>query len=53
MRRASNYSSAAAALARAERAWLQAMITRREPLARFEAALEHREHDVKTVIDLA
>ena len=48
-----HYASAAAALARADAAWLEAMITRREPLARFEAALEHREHDVKTVIDLA
>ena len=49
----SHYEIAAAALARADRSWLEAMITRREPMRRFGAALEHRENDVKTVIDLA
>jgi glucose 1-dehydrogenase len=48
----SHYESAADALARADRSWLEGMITRREPMTRFDAALEHRENDVKTVIDL-
>ncbi|HEV2059888.1 MAG TPA: glucose 1-dehydrogenase [Solirubrobacteraceae bacterium] len=48
-----HYVIAAAALARADRAWLEAMITRREPVTRFQAALERQENDVKTVIDLA
>ena len=49
----SHYEIAADALARADRSWLEAMITRREPMKRFAAALEHREDDVKTVIELA
>jgi threonine dehydrogenase-like Zn-dependent dehydrogenase len=48
----SHYEVAADALARADRSWLESMITRREPMQRFAAALEHRENDVKTVIDL-
>lgn len=48
-----HYEIATDALARADRSWLEAMITRREPLAGFHAALEHRDDDVKTVIDLA
>jgi glucose 1-dehydrogenase len=48
----SHYTGAVEALARADPAWLEAMITRREPLARLGAALERREDDVKTVVDL-
>ena len=48
-----HYEAAGHALARADLAWLEAMITRREPLTSVRAALERREHDVKTVIELA
>ena len=46
-----HYEAAAQALAQADPAWLDRMITRRLPLARFAEALEKRKHDVKTVID--
>ena len=48
-----HYEQAADALARADAAWLQALITRRVPLARFDEALAVRDDDVKTVIDLS
>lgn len=47
-----HYEQAADALARADAAWLQALITRRVPLARFADALAVRDGDVKTVIEL-
>jgi threonine dehydrogenase-like Zn-dependent dehydrogenase len=47
-----HYALAAEALARADRAWLERLITRRVPLARFEQALEARPDDVKVVLDL-
>lgn len=46
-----HYESAARALAAADHAWLERLITRREPLDRWHAALERRPTDVKTVID--
>ena len=49
----SRYEIAADVLARADRPWLESMITRREPMRRLGAALEQREDDVKTVIELA
>ena len=48
-----HYEQAAVALARADRAWLAAMISRVEPLDHWEAALDHRKGDVKVVIELA
>jgi threonine dehydrogenase-like Zn-dependent dehydrogenase len=45
-----HYEQAADALAIAERAWLERLVSRREPLDRWEAALERRPDDVKTVI---
>lgn len=45
-----HYEAAARALARAERAWLERLITTRVPLGEWEAAYEERENDVKTVI---
>jgi len=47
----SHYEMAAEALARADKAWLGALITRRVPLARWSEALEHRPGDIKVVID--
>jgi threonine dehydrogenase-like Zn-dependent dehydrogenase len=48
-----HYEAAATALARADRAWLDRLITRRVPLKDWPQALEKRPGDVKVVIDLA
>ena len=45
-----HYRAAAAALAAAERGWLDALVTRKVPLARWKEAYEKREDDVKTVL---
>jgi glucose 1-dehydrogenase len=47
-----HYGLAAEALGRADRAWLERLITRRVPLDDFEQALEARPDDVKVVLDL-
>jgi threonine dehydrogenase-like Zn-dependent dehydrogenase len=47
-----HYELAAQALARAERAWLERLITRRVPLERWSEALEKRPDDIKVVIEL-
>ncbi|MGA7487488.1 MAG: glucose 1-dehydrogenase [Xanthobacteraceae bacterium] len=46
-----HYELAADALARANRSWLERLITRRVPLERWNEALEHRRGDIKVVID--
>jgi len=46
-----HYEAGAVALARAERAWLSALITRRVPLAEWRDAFERRPNDVKVIID--
>ena len=43
---------AAEALAKADRAWLESLITRRVPLERFEEALAKHDDDVKVVLEL-
>jgi glucose 1-dehydrogenase len=48
-----HYDAAADALARADRDWLERMITRRVPLERWREALTPEEDDVKVVIDFA
>jgi len=48
-----HYDLAAAALAQADRRWLSRLITRRVPLASFQAAFDRRPEDVKVVIDFA
>ncbi|HET7669884.1 MAG TPA: glucose 1-dehydrogenase [Burkholderiales bacterium] len=45
-----HYHDAAHSLARADRSWLQSIITRRVPLERWREAYEKREGDVKTVL---
>ena len=45
-----HYEAAAKALARAERGWLERVITRKVPLASWEQAYEKRPGDVKTVL---
>jgi threonine dehydrogenase-like Zn-dependent dehydrogenase len=47
-----HYEMAAEALAKADRSWLERLVTRRVPLERFEEALERRDDDVKVVIEL-
>jgi glucose 1-dehydrogenase len=48
-----HYGLAADALARADGAWLESLISRRVPLENFEEALEKRPDDVKVVLDLS
>lgn len=46
-----HYEAGAAALARAERSWLQGLITRAVPLANWQDAYTRQPNDVKTVLD--
>src|SRR5262249_19805892 len=48
-----HYEMAAEALAGADRSWLERLITRRLPLERWCEALEHRQGDIKVIIDVA
>lgn len=47
----SHYLMAADALARADKTWLNRLITRRVPLDDYAQALEHRRSDIKVVVD--
>jgi glucose 1-dehydrogenase len=47
-----HYALAAEALGRADRGWLESLISRRVPLEDFEQALEKHDDDVKVVLDL-
>jgi threonine dehydrogenase-like Zn-dependent dehydrogenase len=46
----SHYEAAGAALAKADRAWLERLITRRVPLANWQTAFDRDHDDVKTII---
>ena len=46
-----HYEMGEQALAQADKAWLERLITRRVPLARWSEALEHRPDDIKVVVD--
>lgn len=48
-----HYLAAVQSLAEADVAWLERLITRREPLQRWEDAIRRRPDDVKTVIEFA
>jgi threonine dehydrogenase-like Zn-dependent dehydrogenase len=48
-----HYEAAAEALAKADKAWLQRLISRRVPLERWAEAYERREDDVKVVLEFA
>ena len=48
----SHYQAAAQALALADRGWLGRLITRRVPLDRWSEALEHRDGDIKVIVEL-
>jgi hypothetical protein len=47
-----HYEAAAAALALADRDWMERLITRRVPLRRWQEALAPQPTDVKAVIEL-
>jgi len=47
-----HYEAAAKALARADRGWLERVITRRVPLDRWREALTREQHDIKVVVEL-
>jgi glucose 1-dehydrogenase len=47
-----HYALAAAALAKADRGWLDSLVSRRVPLEDFEQALEKQPDDVKVVLEL-
>jgi len=47
-----HYEAAADALARADRGWLERLITRRVPLERWRDALTRDQHDIKVVVEL-
>lgn len=48
-----HYEQAADALAKADAGWLARLISRRHPLDDYTAAFEHRDGDVKVVVDIA
>ncbi|HKN88460.1 MAG TPA: glucose 1-dehydrogenase [Nitrospiraceae bacterium] len=48
-----HYQAAADALAQADPAWLEQVITRRVPIEQWSKALVRQPHDVKTVIEFA
>ncbi|MDQ6873533.1 MAG: glucose 1-dehydrogenase [Actinomycetota bacterium] len=48
-----HYEQGVDALAKADRSWLQRLVTRRVPLDRFAEALDRRPGDIKTVIELS
>jgi glucose 1-dehydrogenase len=48
-----HYEAAGAALAKADPAWLERLVTRRVPLDRFAEAYERQPDDVKVVLDLS
>jgi glucose 1-dehydrogenase len=47
-----HYEAAAEALAKADRSWLERLITRRLSLDQWHEALERPKHDIKTVVEL-
>jgi threonine dehydrogenase-like Zn-dependent dehydrogenase len=48
-----HYEAAAAFLKNANRGWLERLVTRRVPLARWPEAVTKQPHDVKTIIEIA
>jgi glucose 1-dehydrogenase len=48
-----HYEAGAEALAKAERAWLERVITRRVPLAEWSSALQRQPDDVKVVVEVS
>jgi threonine dehydrogenase-like Zn-dependent dehydrogenase len=47
-----HYEAGAAALAKADRSWLERLVTRRVPLEQWSSALDRQPDDVKVVVEL-
>jgi len=47
-----HYEAAAAALAAADHAWLDRLVSRRVPMDQWQQALDHQPDDVKVVIEV-
>ena len=48
-----HYEMAERALCKADRGWLSKLITRREPLSRWQEALKRKPDDIKVILQLA
>jgi glucose 1-dehydrogenase len=48
-----HYEVASAALARADKSWLERLITRREPMEQWTRALEQQRGDIKVIVDFS
>ena len=48
-----HYQMAAEALRKADKAWLEAIITRREPVAQWTRALQRQPDDIKVIVDFS
>jgi glucose 1-dehydrogenase len=48
-----HYEAGAAALAKADRSWLERLVTRRVPLTDWSKALDRAPDDVKVVVQVA
>ncbi len=48
-----HYEMAGAALARADKAWLNRLVTRREPVEQWKLALERQPDDIKVIVDFS
>jgi threonine dehydrogenase-like Zn-dependent dehydrogenase len=48
-----HYDSAGEALRKADKAWLDAMITRREPIEQWTRSLQRRHDDIKVIVDFS
>lgn len=48
-----HYKMAAEALARADKSWLERLITRREPVEQWTRSLQRQQDDIKVVIDFS
>ena len=48
-----HYELAGEALQRADKAWLNRLITRREPLDRWTQSLERQPDDIKVIVDFS
>jgi hypothetical protein len=48
-----HYEAAAAALAQADRSWLERVVSRRVPLLQWQDALTRQPDDVKVIVEVA
>ena len=48
-----HYEMAGEALRKADKAWLEALITRREPVEQWTRSLERQPDDIKVIVDFS